>query len=117
MEPSEPPKSRPMKAKPATKIEVEIGTRTPKPRSRDAKCFKCQGFGYIASQYPNQRTMLILPNGEVVSDNEDDCEGMPPLMEESDNSEEELPVDGKVGFLVVRKVLAARAIEEDDMQR
>ncbi|XP_027071839.1 uncharacterized protein [Coffea arabica] len=38
-------------------------------------------------------------------------------MEESDNSEEELPVDGKVGFLVVRKVLAARAIEEDDMQR
>ena len=52
-----------------------------------------------------------------MSDKEDDCEGMPPLMEESDNSEEELPVDGKVGFLVVRKVLAARAIEEDDMQR
>ena len=58
-----------------------------------------------------------MPNREVVSDNEDDCEGMPPLVEESDNSEEELPIEGKIGFLVVRKVLTTRAIEKEDVQR
>ena len=96
---------------------MDISQRTPKPRNQDAKCFKCQGFGHIASQCPNQKTMLILPNREVVSDNEDDCESMPSIVEESDHSEEELPCEGNVGVLVARKVLAARALKDDGEQR
>ena len=28
-------------------------------RSRDIQCFKCLGRGYIASQCPNRRTMIL----------------------------------------------------------
>ncbi|XP_027100922.2 uncharacterized protein [Coffea arabica] len=117
VEPSQPPKSRPMETKPPTKIEAEVGTRTSKLQSGDAKCFKCQGFGHIASQCSNQRTMLILLDREVVSDNKDDCEGILPLVEESDNLEEELPSEGNVGVLVVRKMHAAQALKDEDVQQ
>ncbi|XP_027155584.1 uncharacterized protein LOC113755923 [Coffea eugenioides] len=51
-------------------------------RNHETKCFKCQGFGHIASQCPNRRTMILLDNGEVVMDDEgDDHEGMPSLVE------------------------------------
>ncbi|XP_027166443.1 uncharacterized protein LOC113766448 [Coffea eugenioides] len=49
------------KATPKTAIESSMG------RNRDTRCFKCQGRGHIASQCPNQRTMIILPNGKVCS--------------------------------------------------
>ncbi|XP_027156394.1 uncharacterized protein LOC113757190 [Coffea eugenioides] len=44
------------KATPKTAIESSMG------RNRDTRCFKCQGRGHIASQCPNQRAMIILPN-------------------------------------------------------
>ncbi|XP_027155906.1 uncharacterized protein LOC113756423 [Coffea eugenioides] len=49
------------KATPKTAIESSMG------RNRDTRCFKCQGRGHIASQCPNQRAMIILPNGKVCS--------------------------------------------------
>ncbi|XP_071924785.1 uncharacterized protein [Coffea arabica] len=85
-----------------------------KVRYRDTKCFKCQGFGHIASQCPNQRVMLILPNGEVQTDEEEECEDMPPLVEDEEEFEE-IPAHGKVG-MVARRALTAQA-SRDDLQR
>ncbi|KAJ4717045.1 Mutant gag-pol polyprotein [Melia azedarach] len=44
------------------KIETEISSK-----SREVKCFTCQGFGHIASQCPNKRVMIVLENGEIES--------------------------------------------------
>ncbi|XP_071923173.1 uncharacterized protein [Coffea arabica] len=100
------------------KVTSKPGVEASKPRSRDTKCFKCQGFGHIASQCPNQKTMLLLPNGEVVSDKEGEYEGMPLLEEEGNDSGEELPTHEEIGCLVVRKVLTTRAKEEEmEVQR
>ncbi|XP_027127804.1 uncharacterized protein [Coffea arabica] len=53
-------------------------------RARDTRCFKCQGRGHIASQCPNQRTMIMIKNGEILSEDEAEYEGMPPLEGGSD---------------------------------
>nr|XP_027113049.1 uncharacterized protein LOC113731782 [Coffea arabica] len=90
------------KATPKTAIESSMG------RNRDTRCFKCQGRGHIASQCPNQRTMIILPNGEFFTDDEDEKEELPSLEEE----EEALPVDERVG-LVVRRALATQVKAAD----
>ncbi|KAA3463676.1 mutant gag-pol polyprotein [Gossypium australe] len=76
-------------------------------RSRDIKCFKCQGRGRIASQCPNRNTMVVLPNGEVeleeeVKKNEDDVENP------SDNEDElEFAVEGEM--LVVKRSLSVQS--------
>ncbi|XP_071924844.1 uncharacterized protein [Coffea arabica] len=93
-------------ATPKTAIESSMG------RNRDTRCFKCQGRGHIASQCPNQRTMIILPNGEFFTDDEDEKEELPSLEEE----EEALPVDERVG-LVVRRALATQVKAADHAQR
>ena len=62
------------------KGENKTALEASKPCNRDTKCFKCQGFGYIASQCPNQRTMHIMPNGKILTNEEDDFEGMPSLV-------------------------------------
>ena len=83
------------------------------------RCFKCQGFAHIASQCPNQRVMLVR-NGEVVTDDEeDDCEGMPPLMREEEDEEEiiEQPTLDRLGHtLVARRALSTQA-SVDELQR
>ena len=57
--------------------------------------------------------MLILPNGKVVSEEEEECEGMPSLVEEEDDSSDKLSTHEEIGCLVVRKVLTTRAKEEE----
>ncbi|XP_071905717.1 uncharacterized protein [Coffea arabica] len=93
------------KATPKTAIESIMG------RNRDTRCFKCQGRGHIASQCPNQRAMIILPNGEFLTDDEDEKEELPSLEEE----EEALPVNERVG-LVVRRALATQVKAADHAQ-
>ncbi|XP_071933764.1 uncharacterized protein [Coffea arabica] len=97
------------KATPKTAIELSLG------RNRDTRCFKCQGRGHIASQCPNQRTMIILPNGEFLTDDEDEKEELPSL-EEEEEEEEALPIDERVG-LVVRRALATQVKAADHAQR
>ncbi|KAA3457091.1 mutant gag-pol polyprotein [Gossypium australe] len=76
-------------------------------QSRDIKCFKCQGSGHIASQFPNRNTMVILPNEEIESEeevkkNEDDVENP------SDNEDEiEFFVEGEM--LVVKRSLSVQS--------
>ena len=60
-----------------------------KGRIRDTRCFKYQGREYIASQCPNQRTMIMLPNSEIVFNDEVEYERMPPLIDEEEDSGEE----------------------------
>ncbi|XP_027181973.1 uncharacterized protein LOC113780366 [Coffea eugenioides] len=96
------------KATPRTAIESSMR------RNRDTKCFKCQGRGHNASQYPNQRTMIILPNGEFLTDDEDEKEGLPSL-EGEEEEEEALPVNERVG-LVVRRALATQVKAADHAQ-
>ena len=52
-------------------------------RNRDIKCFKCHGIGHISSNCPNKRTM-VMREGEIVMDNEDEEEPMAPLDDTSD---------------------------------
>ncbi|XP_071920645.1 uncharacterized protein [Coffea arabica] len=107
--------SRPPFSKTDSKVVSKSTIETSKPRNRDTKCWRCQGVGYIASQCPNPRTMLVLPNGDIVTDDEEEeYKDMPPLVDEEDEIEE-VPTQDKVG-LVARRALATQA-SKDELQR
>ncbi|RDX91144.1 hypothetical protein CR513_26905, partial [Mucuna pruriens] len=82
-------------------------------RSRDIKCFRCQGVGYIASQCPNKRAMIMLDNGEIESESSNDDE-MPQLKDCSDVEVGE-PVNGDI--LVTRRALSIQPKEDGDMEQ
>lgn len=107
------PKSEPPKQ--ATKPTPRTSFETPKPKSGE-RCFKCQGFGHIASQCPNRHTMIVLPSGDVISDDEEEYADMPPLIEEGDESGEEVPAtDEQVAVaLVTRRALATQVKKVDE---
>ncbi|XP_071928059.1 uncharacterized protein [Coffea arabica] len=107
--------SRPPFTKTDPKVVSKPTIETSKPRNRDTNCWRCQGVGHIASQCPNPRTMLVLPNGDIITDDEEeDYKDMPPLVEE-ENEIEEVPTQDKVG-LVARRALATQA-SKDEFQR
>ncbi|XP_027156975.1 uncharacterized protein LOC113758224 [Coffea eugenioides] len=110
------PKSEPPKQAPKATTKPPFDSS--KPRSGD-KCFKCQGFGHIASQCPNRRTMIVLPSGDVVSDDEDEVTEMPPLIDEDEDSEVEVEATTEqVGVaLVARRALATQVKRVDETQR
>ncbi|XP_052483014.1 uncharacterized protein LOC128036160 [Gossypium raimondii] len=76
-------------------------------RTRDIKCFKCQGRGHIASQCSNRNTMIMLPNGEIESEDEVD-KNEEEVQHPSENEEEvEFAVEGEM--LVVKRSLSAQS--------
>ncbi|XP_042446416.1 uncharacterized protein LOC122031363 [Zingiber officinale] len=79
-------------------------------RNRDIKCFRCLGSGHIASQCPNKRSMIILDNGEIETEEEDEGNESTPSVEYT--SDVELAVDGQA--LVVLRALHMQAKEDDD---
>ncbi|KAF8090156.1 hypothetical protein N665_0484s0006 [Sinapis alba] len=56
-------------------------------RSRNVKCFKCQDFGHYANECTNKKVMIVLANGDVVSEDEK-------TDQESDEEGVEYPVQG-----------------------
>ncbi|KAL5537406.1 hypothetical protein UlMin_046032 [Ulmus minor] len=80
------PKFEPSKnAKPTTATTLG-NTDSSTSKTRDIKCFKCQGRGHIASQCVNKRVMVINAQGELESENEEevDDDAMPPLEDADD---------------------------------
>ncbi|KAF8099434.1 hypothetical protein N665_0244s0033 [Sinapis alba] len=77
-------------------------------RSRNVKCFKCQGFGHYANECTNKKVMIVLANGDVVSEDEK-------TDQESDEEGVEYPVQGEM--LVTRRILNAQPKAREDDQR
>ncbi|XP_042992210.1 uncharacterized protein LOC122318677, partial [Carya illinoinensis] len=92
----EPPKGK--DEGPSSKAKVESQPS----RNRDIKCFKCLGSGHIASQCPNRRVMIMRDNGEVMTESEDDRDGVPELVDASD--------DEGVIYAVSESLVARRAL-------
>lgn len=84
------------------KTEV-VGTRT-----RDVKCFKCQGRGHYANECINKRVMVLLESGEFESADE-----VPEYTEEEESEEE--PMKGEL--LVARRSLNLQTKTEELEQR
>jgi hypothetical protein len=83
-------------------------------RNSDIKCFKCLGSGHIASQCPNRRVMIMRDNGEVMTESEDDSDGMPELVDASDDDGVVYRVTGE--SLVARHALNTH-IKVDDAEQ
>jgi hypothetical protein len=80
------PRFEPSKnAKPTTTATLG-NTETSSSKTRDIKCFKCQGRGHIASLCVNKRVMMINAQGELELENEEevDDDDMPPLEDADD---------------------------------
>ena len=103
---TEPPKEKDEgTSKNKSKVELQPS------RNRDIKCFKCLGLGHIASQCPNKRVMIMRDNGEVMTEGEDDSDG---VSDASDDDGVEYPVEGE--SLVARRALNAQ-MKVDDMEQ
>jgi hypothetical protein len=57
---------------PKAKVDVPTSAKgkyeTQPKRTRDVKCFRCQGHGYYASECPNKRIMTIRDNCDMESE-------------------------------------------------
>jgi hypothetical protein len=83
-------------------------------QNRDIKCFRCLGSGHIASQCPNRRVMIMRDNEEVITESEDDSDGVPKLVDASDDDGVVYPVTGE--SLVARRALNTH-IKVDDAEQ
>ena len=105
---TEPPKGKDEGTSNKPKVESQPS------RNRDIKCFKCLGSGHIASQCPNRWVMIMRDNGEVMTESEDDSDGMPELVDASDDDGVVYPVTGE--SLVARRALNTH-IKVDDAEQ
>ena len=95
--------STPIPSKTRSKSQEE-----PSKRSRDVKCFKCQGLGHYAYECPNKRSM-VLRDGEYISESDVEEE------EESEYVEEEETPEGDL--LMIRQLLGGQLKHEEESQR
>ncbi|XP_071909563.1 uncharacterized protein [Coffea arabica] len=114
-----PTKPKPTPFKEEGKVMSKLNNEPSRARSRDTKCWRCQGLGYIASQCPNQKTMIILPSGEIIFDDKKEYKEMPPLEDEGDmEAVIQLPLEESMSLgLLARRALAAHIKEEEIQQK
>ncbi|KAL5539529.1 hypothetical protein UlMin_043657 [Ulmus minor] len=105
------PKFEPSKNVKPTPATTLGNTETSTSKTRDIKCFKCQGRGHIASQCVNKRVMVINTQGELESENEEevDDDDMPHL---EDADDEQNAVIGDL--LVARRILNMQQVKEEE---
>uniref|UniRef100_A0A2N9H8I9 CCHC-type domain-containing protein n=1 Tax=Fagus sylvatica TaxID=28930 RepID=A0A2N9H8I9_FAGSY len=94
---TEPPKGKDEGSSNKPKVESQPS------QNRDIKCFKCLGSGHIASQCPNRRVMIMRDNGEVMTESKESSDGMPELVDASDD-------DGVVYLVTGESLVARRAL-------
>ena len=87
-------------------------------RTSSIKCFKCLGYGRIASNCPTKRNMILNPKGEVESEH-----SSPPSPKRSSShtssqssSEDEIKLS-EGGLLVVRRMLGQVPKEFENQKR
>ncbi|XP_022158198.1 uncharacterized protein LOC111024735 [Momordica charantia] len=100
-------KDKPESSKGKEKVE---GSKEVRERNMDIKCWKCQGIGHISRDCPNKRVMII-KNGEVVTDGEESDQDE--LIEEKLQEDEEELEDGSHLALVTRRLLNIQVKGDD----
>jgi hypothetical protein len=105
---TEPPKEKDEGTSNKPKVESQPS------RNRDIKCFKRLGSRHITSKCPNRRVMIMRDNGKVMTESEDDSDGMPELVDTSDDDGMVYPVTGE--SLFVRRALNTY-IKVDDVEQ
>ncbi|GKV42421.1 hypothetical protein SLEP1_g49829 [Rubroshorea leprosula] len=99
-------------AKTPAKTKKEVSSSRPA-QSNTRKCFKCQGFGHIASNCPNRRVVTII-EGEIHEASEDETEKEQNDETESPQLEEELiPADHGESLVVCCSLHATITKDED----
>ncbi|XP_056852639.1 LOW QUALITY PROTEIN: uncharacterized protein LOC108835624 [Raphanus sativus] len=100
-QPKEEPKSSIPYSKEKSKAEATSS------RTRDVKCFKCQGRGHYANECTNKKVMILLENGEYESEEEHSGSDQ----DRSDEGSEVEPVKGRL--LVTRRLLNLQTKAEE----
>jgi hypothetical protein len=98
-----------------SKSSTTLGnTEASSSKTRDIKCFKCQGQRHIASQCVNKRVMVINAQGELELENEEEVDNDDiPSLKDADNEQNVVVGD----LLVARRVLNVQVKEEESNQR
>ncbi|XP_060961495.1 uncharacterized protein LOC133031812 [Cannabis sativa] len=107
------PKFEPSKNVKPTPATTLGNTETSTSKTRDIKCFKCQGRGHIAS-HVNKRVMMINAQGELESEDEEevDDDDMPHL-EYADDEQNAVVGD----LLVARRILNMQQVKEEEINQ
>ncbi|XP_065873481.1 uncharacterized protein [Euphorbia lathyris] len=87
-----------------------------KPRPSKLQCFKCLGFGHIASECTNRRAM-IMRGGEVVTDTESDYDEAEEEDEDSEEAECFTRAERGESLVILRLLNSQMTIVEDKIQR
>ncbi|XP_065871915.1 uncharacterized protein [Euphorbia lathyris] len=87
-----------------------------KPRPSKLQCFKCLGFGHIASECTNRRSM-IMRGGEVVTDTESDFDEAEEEDEDSEEAECFTRAERGESLVILRLLNSQMTIAEDKIQQ
>ncbi|XP_016733322.1 uncharacterized protein [Gossypium hirsutum] len=104
------------KSKPkALVVDVRRGKQQMQPeRARDILCFKCLGRGHIASQCPNQRTMILLESGEIESEIEEEEPELRTVDVDEDDDNVQTFATGEA--LVIKRSLNTQLTQEEQQR-